>query len=200
MAATDQAGRSQPRPAWLRWAAPLAALAVLAAVAAVLLLRKDDSSAAAAVTLERASDPGDDPFTQSVAIGPAAEFPGTGHDGNGISKIMKTQQDYLATMKEDCTPCHQLGDKATREPIVNTVEGWGQRILMAREKGDQTVGGRGAEFSANMQNAMAKLGRDPASLKILPAAFVVVPTRWRRQGPSAPIWTAWSITTAASIR
>ncbi len=90
----------------------------------------------------------------------ASEFPGTGHDGNGISKIMKTQQDYLATMKEDCTPCHQLGDKSTRELVNNNVEGWAQRIMLAREPGDVTLGGRGKEFSANMQNAMAKLGRD----------------------------------------
>ena len=91
-----------------------------------------------------------------------SEFPGTGMNGNGISSKLKTQQDYLAVMKEDCTPCHQLGDKSTRELANNNVEGWAQRILLAREPGDQTLGTRGKEFSANMQNAMAKLGRDRA--------------------------------------
>ncbi len=91
-----------------------------------------------------------------------SEFPGTGMSGNGISSKLRTQQDYLSVMKEDCTPCHQLGDKSTRELVNNSVEGWAQRILMAREPGDPTVGGRGKEFSANMQNAMAKLGRDRA--------------------------------------
>jgi hypothetical protein len=90
----------------------------------------------------------------------AEEFPGTGHDGNGISIKMKTQQDWLAVMKEDCTPCHQIGDKSTRELANNSVEGWAQRLLLARENGDPTLGNRGKEFSANMQNAMAKFGRD----------------------------------------
>jgi hypothetical protein len=92
----------------------------------------------------------------------ASEFPGTGMNGNGISSKLRTQQEYLSVMKEDCHPCHQLGDKSTRELVNNSVEGWAQRIMLAREPGDPTVGNRGKEFSANMQNAMAKLGRDRA--------------------------------------
>src|SRR6476646_4638159 len=43
-----------------------------------------------------------------------SEFPGTG--ANGIATGMKTQADWLRTMKSGtCLACHQLGTKATRE-------------------------------------------------------------------------------------
>src|SRR5262249_20314052 len=56
----------------------------------------------------------------------AAEFPGTGRQGNGISTMFPTQQHWLAHFKENCTPCHQFGDKATRELPAggDLVEGW----------------------------------------------------------------------------
>jgi hypothetical protein len=94
----------------------------------------------------------------------ASEFPGTGRQGNGISTMFPTQQHWLAHLKENCTPCHQFGDKATRELPAggDLVEGWAERIKMARAKGDITVGDRGEEFSANMQNDMARFGRDRA--------------------------------------
>src|SRR5438128_2028920 len=43
-----------------------------------------------------------------------SEFPGTG--ANGIAQGMKTQADWLRTMKSGtCLACHALGTKATRE-------------------------------------------------------------------------------------
>jgi hypothetical protein len=93
---------------------------------------------------------------------PAAdEFPGTGSQGNGISPALTTQQQWLAHFKENCTPCHQFGDRATRELAGNGgIEGWAERIKMARAKGDVTEGNRADEFSANMQNDMARFGRE----------------------------------------
>src|SRR6266704_2779161 len=43
------------------------------------------------------------------------EFPGTGHDGNGINPIIKSQPQFLREFKTDgCFHCHAVGTKATR--------------------------------------------------------------------------------------
>ncbi len=93
---------------------------------------------------------------------PASEFPGTGAQGNGISPQMVTQQHWLENMKENCMFCHQLGDKATRElaSTGNSVEGWAQRIQMARADGDVAINNMGKDLSQQMQNSMAKFGRE----------------------------------------
>src|SRR5215212_7317014 len=45
-----------------------------------------------------------------------SEFPGTGATGNGIAPTVKSQADFLRTIKSGtCTACHQLGTKGTRE-------------------------------------------------------------------------------------
>ena len=45
-----------------------------------------------------------------------SEFPGTGPQGNGISPNVKSQADFLRTIKSGtCTACHQIGTKGTRE-------------------------------------------------------------------------------------
>ena len=44
------------------------------------------------------------------------EFPGTGDEGNGISPNMKSQGDWIRSVKSGgCTACHALGTKGTRE-------------------------------------------------------------------------------------
>lgn len=44
-----------------------------------------------------------------------SEFPGTGLDGNGISPNVKSQDDWIRTIKSGgCTACHQLGTRGTR--------------------------------------------------------------------------------------
>ncbi len=93
----------------------------------------------------------------------ASEFPGTGPEGNGIGKTMHIQQDWLAHMKENCLFCHQFGDKATRTLASSggsSTEAWAQRIQMARADGDVVVGNHAREFSAQMQNNMARYGRE----------------------------------------
>jgi len=65
-------------------------------------------------------------------IHPPAEdvFPGTGQDGNGINATFKTQQNWFGNLKENCSFCHQLGDKATREIADNSIDGWKARIAL----------------------------------------------------------------------
>ena len=90
----------------------------------------------------------------------AEEFPGTGPQGNGIAPRMKSQQDWLAQIKDGCLLCHQLGEKATRELASNNVEGWVARISQARAPGDQAIGGRGPGYAGAMQNGIALYGRE----------------------------------------
>jgi hypothetical protein len=45
-----------------------------------------------------------------------SEFPGTGPEGNGIPATLRSQAEFLRLLKSgNCTACHQLGTKATRE-------------------------------------------------------------------------------------
>ena len=63
-----------------------------------------------------------------------SEFPGTGIDGNGIDPGMKTQTQWLSTVKTNgCMSCHALGTKGTRTipkefANMNSTEAWGRRI------------------------------------------------------------------------
>ncbi|MCH7564766.1 MAG: hypothetical protein IH968_13190 [Gemmatimonadetes bacterium] len=44
------------------------------------------------------------------------QFPGTGDEGNGISRGLRHQAQLVRLLKSgNCTACHQLGGKATRE-------------------------------------------------------------------------------------
>jgi hypothetical protein len=77
------------------------------------------------------------------------EFPGTGT--NGIAPGMKSQADWLRTMKSGtCWACHALGTKATREipaalRATSSVEAWQRRILSG-------------QAGANMMQGMSALG------------------------------------------
>ena len=64
-----------------------------------------------------------------------SEFPGTGPNGNGISQAMRSQAQWINNIKTtSCTPCHQIGNKATREipPSLGTfdssVAAWDARL------------------------------------------------------------------------
>src|SRR4051812_46396563 len=68
-----------------------------------------------------------------IQVPAKSEFPGTG--ANGIAPGMKTQADWLRTMKSGtCWSCHALGTKATREIPealhgMSSTEAWQRRIL-----------------------------------------------------------------------
>ena len=82
-----------------------------------------------------------------------SEFPGTG--ANGIAAGMKTQADWLRTMKSGtCLACHALGTKATREiPVqldaMSPTDAWMRRI-------------NSGQAGADMMRGMTALGMERA--------------------------------------
>jgi hypothetical protein len=71
-----------------------------------------------------------------------SEFPGTGVKGNGISEAMRTQAQWINNVKTStCTPCHQMGNKATREfpanlgTFASSVEAWNHRLQVGIDGG-----------------------------------------------------------------
>ena len=65
----------------------------------------------------------------------SSEFPGTGLEGNGLPKELKTQGQWLDVIKTDgCFTCHQLGNKATRTipkqlgEFPSSAQAWARRI------------------------------------------------------------------------
>jgi hypothetical protein len=70
-----------------------------------------------------------------MTVPAASEFPGTGADGNGILPGMRSQSDWIGTVKNNCMSCHQIGNKATREiprslgTFKSTFDAWSQRIV-----------------------------------------------------------------------
>ena len=75
------------------------------------------------------------------------EFPGTGADGNGISPNVRSQAEWLRSVKSGgCTACHALGNKATREipPALgefdSMVAAWDRRIQSGQAGGMMSGG------------------------------------------------------------
>ena len=65
----------------------------------------------------------------------AGEFPGTGPRGNGISRQMRNQAEWVDRLKDGCQLCHQMGNLATREvpnldDYDSTLHAWEQRVLI----------------------------------------------------------------------
>jgi hypothetical protein len=76
-----------------------------------------------------------------------SEFPGTGPSGNGISPNIRSQGDWIRSIKSGgCTACHQLGNKATREipkslgTFDSSMAAWDRRI-QSGQAGGNMVGG-----------------------------------------------------------
>src|SRR5260370_30637492 len=69
-----------------------------------------------------------------VKIPDKSLLPGTGPDGNGISPKIKTQQDWIDTIKNSCQSCHALGSQGVRRipkawgHFDNSVQAWTQRL------------------------------------------------------------------------
>ena len=67
-------------------------------------------------------------------IPPTSDFPGTGEKGNGIPPFLKTQGDWIDTVKNSCQSCHALGSERVRsEPkdlgeFANSFDLWQRRI------------------------------------------------------------------------
>ncbi|MGH7500510.1 MAG: carboxypeptidase-like regulatory domain-containing protein [Longimicrobiales bacterium] len=83
----------------------------------------------------------------------AGEFPGTGETGNGLSSSLQNQAQLLRLLKSgNCTACHQLGTKGTRElpPTLrdqpSSVAAWDRRI-------------QSGQAGAGMSGGLDRLGR-----------------------------------------
>jgi hypothetical protein len=75
-----------------------------------------------------------------------SEFPGTGPTGNGISPTMRSQAEWLRSLKNGgCWGCHQLGNKATREipkqlgSFPSSAAAWERRV-QSGQAGAQMAG------------------------------------------------------------
>lgn len=84
------------------------------------------------------------------------EFPGTGPSGNGISRNIESQAQWLRFIKTDsCWSCHQLGTKATREipkmfaALPTSVAAWDRRV-------------QSGQAGFQMSNSLNNLGRKRA--------------------------------------
>ena len=51
------------------------------------------------------------------------QFPGTGEKGNGISPNIKTQEQWVDTVKNACQSCHALGSHGIRVVPKQFMEG-----------------------------------------------------------------------------
>ena len=85
---------------------------------------------------------------------PKSDFPGTGPDGNGISKAYQSQAAWVDQMKQSCQFCHQLGNEATRvvrhrDDFDSAVAAWDHRVQTG-QRGNQ------------MSSAMSRFGRQRA--------------------------------------
>jgi hypothetical protein len=89
-----------------------------------------------------------------LALPARSEFPGTGAAGNGIAETMRTQAHWINHVKTtSCTPCHQLGNKATREiptglgAFESSMAAWDARLKS------------GIDGGANMYAYTSRFGR-----------------------------------------
>jgi len=125
------------------------------------------------------------------------EFPGTGHDGNGINTAMKSQPQFLREFKTDgCFHCHAIGTKATRTipqelgKFNSGYEAWTRRIQSGQASKDmvETIERYGTERGLKMlgdwTDRIAK-GELPAYKPPRPQGLErnVVITVWDWSGP-----------------
>jgi hypothetical protein len=72
-------------------------------------------------------------------------FPGTGEAGNGIAPTMKSQEQWIDTLKNRCQSCHALGSRGIREvPTMFTQSGdsrsaWALRMVSGQAMDVMTV-------------------------------------------------------------
>src|SRR5256712_9559017 len=75
-----------------------------------------------------------------------SEFPGTGDKGNGISENIKTQEQWVDTVKNACQSCHALGSKGIRtvpklfQESGNSFQAWARRTQAGQALNNQATG------------------------------------------------------------
>src|SRR5205085_291168 len=84
-----------------------------------------------------------------------SQFPGTGPNGNGISPVIKTQDDWIDTIKNSCQSCHALGSQGVRRipkdlgHFDNSIQAWTARL-------------QAGQAQANMLGTLGQLGQKKA--------------------------------------
>jgi hypothetical protein len=74
------------------------------------------------------------------------EFPGTGDKGNGISENIKTQEQWVDTIKNACQSCHALGSKGIRtvpklfQESGNSFQAWARRTQAGQAMTNMATG------------------------------------------------------------
>src|ERR1700730_8583261 len=127
------------------------------------------------------------------------EFPGTGPTGNGISRNIKNQGQWLHLVKTDsCESCHQLGNKYTRTiPALfsnfdSPAQAWARRV-QSGQAGNAMLGGlnqlgkeRAVAQFADWTDRVAK-GELPAQAPPRPQGVErnIVITQWDWADPKA---------------
>ncbi|MGE0359311.1 MAG: carboxypeptidase regulatory-like domain-containing protein [Vicinamibacterales bacterium] len=128
----------------------------------------------------------------------ASEFPGTGDGGNGINPNMKSQGDWIRSVKSGgCTACHALGGKATREvpaalgPFPTAVAAWERRVKSG-QAGAGMFGalnsfgrGRVLKMFADWSDAVRSGALPPAPARPQGVERNVVITQWDWADPRA---------------
>src|SRR5258708_20196427 len=75
------------------------------------------------------------------------QFPGTGEKGNGISTNIKSQEQWVDTVKNACQSCHALGSHGIRtvpkqfsEGAPNSFAAWARRTQSGQAMGNMALG------------------------------------------------------------
>jgi hypothetical protein len=75
------------------------------------------------------------------------EFPGTGEKGNGISSNIKTQDQWVDTVKNACQSCHALGSQGIRtvpkmfqQGSANSFQAWAKRTQAGQAMTNMATG------------------------------------------------------------
>ena len=71
------------------------------------------------------------------------QFPGTGEKGNGISSNIKTQEQWVDTVKNACQSCHALGSHGIRvvpKEFGSGVAAWGRRTQSGQAMSNMALG------------------------------------------------------------
>src|SRR5580704_3346731 len=73
------------------------------------------------------------------------EFPGTGTNGNKMPPTMKTQEQWIDSIKNRCQSCHALGSRGIREvPKIfmngnDSYTAWAHRTVSGQAMSDMAV-------------------------------------------------------------
>ena len=133
-----------------------------------------------------------------IRVPEKGDFPGNAPGGNGISPNIKSQSEWIRSLKSGgCTACHQIGTKGTREipkelgTFHTSAEAWERRI-QSGQAGAQMAGGlnamgkeRALAMFADWTDRIGKGELPPAPPRPQGLERNVVITQWDWADPKA---------------